>query len=299
MRTLSTLLCLLVVGLNTELTLAASACSEDFKNKNWASAIASCLAEGSHQSFRIGYSYSKINNCTESNKWYKKNDTASAYMNMSLSSCVSDTEKLKLIDQSIAKKPNAANYYWKGEFLSEDIEYYEYSQDALNYFLMSVESEYSGDYQKERAYESLKNLAMYISRHPSNIIVAHRLLDTSIAKSSLNANELKFYEEWIHTLVALPKAALEKYIELVNKHFGLSHQLYVQAFLFKEGIKEIKDTQEAYRLLLLASAEGSTGARYDLNDTEAKLTDTQVKAAKCLAKKSVNPNWFDRKLCEW
>ena len=121
MRTLSTLLCLLVVGLNTQLTLAASACSEDFKNKNWTSAIASCLAEGSRQSFRIGYSYSKINNCTESNKWYKKNDTASAYMNMSLSSCVSDTEKLKLIDQSIAKKPNAANYYWKGEFLSEDV----------------------------------------------------------------------------------------------------------------------------------------------------------------------------------
>ena len=231
----------------------------------------------------------------------------------------------KLLDVSIIKPVLGAELLWYLELNTEmfldypkstvdkyvqlvnkhsHIDHQRYVQSILQAKIIgiigSLSAEVTSDAEKQKASQSLDLVIEFFEEtKPSNDMVATKLLDISIMKPVLEPKLLRFYELNAEMFLDYPKSTVDKYVQLVNKHSHISHQLYVKAMLLQGDTKEIKGVHESYRLLLLASVKGSLKAGANADSLKAQLSSDQVEAAKCLVKKGVNPTWIDRKLCYW
>ncbi len=288
--------------------ISESLCTKLFDENKFGEALQPCLEE--NDNFRLGYIYAQKNNCSKSQEYYKKNGSSTAYMNMAVrfiyatAGCSKD---LKLAEDylniSINKDKNSGNFHTFGdlEMMKAGVNPERYfdkpNYEAFKYYVQSINYFPSSDWDNKRKSESLEKVKDYIYLSDASKGLNY-LLEISLEKKP-SEEVSKLIEENENYFFNSDKDIIKDFTKYVELYFSSEDNIYLKGKMFELGVGHIENYEEAYRIYLIASSEGSVKARKAKEKIRDKLTQDQIKKATCLAEKGLNPSWMQKQLCKW
>jgi len=313
--------------------VSANTCISLFDDGDYEAAIPLCQKEKDY--FRLGYIYSKKDDCLNMEKYYRLSKSSDAKGNLGVhliygqKGCEKNAvEGIKLLKEAISK----------GEQGYADILGDHYKKEnnkalAKTYYKQSIKLKtYFSDWDKDRAREShyelvklfntkekkkfyLKNLELPNSPNEWEKKMAEMAFQG--LKNVLNTSEKLnlFFKDT--TRKAEYRCEIGK--DLYNRDFqslliDLQEQKkkdkfigrlcegqkeYFLALTFENGLGNKEDFREAYRLFLMAGSKGNIDAKSARDRIRDKLSPEQISEATCLADYGLEPSMYGKWKCGW
>lgn len=310
---------------------SAESCRDIFDRGEYENALPSCLAEAKH--FETGYIYGTLNDCANMTKHYNLDNSSAAIGNLGLSllrgsrGCTKDEAQAKLyLEKSISD-----GHVGYGNFLGD---YYKKNNpaEAKKYYRLSVNTTSYSEWTQDRARESYSQLILLLNPTQKKSFY----LENITQRSSESAWRKELAQKSISGLVKmldtdeLVELFLGSYISNEQNRCELGRQITSDYFLslvsmlvkegkknafvdrlcknekeyfigrtFEDGIGNKEDFSEAYRLYLIAGANGNSLAKAARERIRDRLTPEQIQEAICLADFGVEPSYFNRVRCKF
>jgi len=310
---------------------SAESCRDIFDRGEYENALPSCLAEAKH--FETGYIYGTLNDCANMTKHYNLDNSSAAIGNLGLNllygskGCTKDEAQARLY----LEKAISDGSVGFGDVLGD---YYKETNpaDAKKFYRLSVNNTSSSEWAQDRASESYLQLMLLLSpQQKKSFYLENIKLNSSetawekelVQKSvsglvkMLNTDEL--VELFLGSYISNEKNRCELGRQIISDNFSILVSMLVKegkknAFVirlcksekgyfigrtFEDGLGNKEDFSEAYRLYLIAGANGNSLAKAARERIRDRLTSEQIQEAICLADFGVEPSFFNRMRCKF
>ena len=311
---------------------SAETCDSLFYDQLYTEALPLCLK--AKDNFKLGFIYSLQNNCLMMKKHYLLDGTSDAKGNMGMRllngtrGCEEDVPSGIMFLKEAVEGGSVGFGRWLGKHYSA----VDNKKMAKVYYRKSVD--YIGDYDwsVDRARESFGELIKLLNEkelknfylRKINVSTIATDWEQELASKAINAlKSLLDTEEKLELLLenTVSNATYKCEIgeNLYNSDFqGLIVELKKQnktsAYIsrlcegdkeyfigktFENGLGNKEDFQEAYRLYLIAGANGNEYAKAARDRIRDQLTPEQVQEAVCLADYGIEPSYFNKVRCKF
>lgn len=315
----------------TSTLASAESCRDIFDRGEYENALPSCLAEARH--FETGYIYGRLDDCGNMIKYYKLSGYNGAIGNLGLNLLRGESGCTKDEVQGVAYLKQSVSDGSKGhaEFLGN---YYRKKNpgEARKYYRLSAENTSTGKWDQDRARESYIQLMFLLSpEQKKSFYLEHIKLSSSQSvwgkelgqKAVTGLVNMLDTDELIELFMGVQISNVQNRCELgrqiASQNFSNLVSMLVRegkkdAFAnrlcrgnreyfigqtFEDGFGNKEDFSEAYRLYLIAGANGNSLAKAARERIRDRLTPDQIQEAVCLADFGVEPTYFNRMRCKF
>jgi TPR repeat protein len=311
---------------------SAETCSSVYSNGLYEEALPLCLQE--EDNFKLGVIYGKQNNCLMMKKYYRLADAPKAKGNMGLHlltgtrGCEKDVPSgITLLEEAVE-----GGRVGFGRWLGKHYSAVDNKKMAKVYYRKSVD--YIGDYDwsVDRARESFGELIKLLNEkelknfylRKINVSTIATDWEQELASKAINAlKSLLDTEEKLEFLLENTVSNATYKCEIGENLYNLDFQglivelkkknktsAYISRLCegdkeyfigktFENGLGNKEDFQEAYRLYLIAGANGNEYAKAARDRIRDQLTPEQVQEAVCLADYGIEPSYFNKVRCKF
>ena len=290
LRTIITTICLVL----TSVAGQASECRRVFDEGNYEKALPICIKED--RNFELGYIYGSYKkNCVLMEKYYLKSGSNSSIGNLGInllygkSGCDENIDEgIKYLNQTVDK--GSVHY---ADILGDHYRKVGNRKLAKTNYLKVVKSEASNDWQQNRTNESFNELMKLLNFEEKTKLLAARDLNKD-KKCELGRI---LYTDYFTKIIE--KFGYQHQDKQFTKSLCKGDREYFLGLTFENGFGNKEDLREAYRLYLLAGAEGSPDAKRARDRIRDQLSPEQIAAATCIADYGLDPNIFYKWRCGW
>lgn len=311
---------------------SAETCDSLFYDQLYTEALPLCLK--AKDNFKLGFIYSLQNNCLMMKKHYLLDGTSAAKGNMGMRllrgtrGCEEDVPSGIMFLKEAVEGGSVGFGRWLGDHYSA----VDNKKMAKVYYRKSVDYTGDFDWRVDRARESfgeliklynekeLKKFYLEKIKPPVNatdweqelaskaINGLKGILDTEEKLSLLlesTASNAKYKCEIGENLYNSDFQGLVVELKKQNKTTAFTNSLckgdkeYFLGKTFENGLGNKEDFQEAYRLYLIAGANGNEYAKAARDRIRDQLAPEQVKEAVCLADYGIEPSYFNKVRCKF
>ena len=310
---------------------SAETCGSLYEDGLYEEALPLCLK--AKDNFRLGVIYSRLNDCQNMKKYYLRSG-ASAKGNMGMHllfgnrGCEKDVQRgLQFLEQAI--KGGRLGF---SDILGDHYREIGNKEMAKVHYRKSVNNKAANDWDVDRARDSYSQLIkllngkelkkFYIEKINAPINATDweeemaskainglkGILDTKEKLSLLlenTASKAKYKCEIGANLYNSDFQGLVKELAKQNKTRTFISRLckgdkeYFIGKTFENGLGNKEDLQEAYRLYLIAGANGNESAKAARDRIRDQLTPEQIQEAVCLADYGLIPSYLNKVLCKF
>ena len=312
---------------------SAETCSSVFSNGLYEEALPLCLQE--KDNFRLGFIYARLNDCQNQTKHYLLSVNPSAKGNLGISflygrnGCEKDIPRgLQFLEQaikgskfgfadilgdhyrSIGNKKMAKVYYRKSvnnKFIMSDWEidraHDSYSQltkllngkELKKFYIEKINAPINAtDWEQEMASKAINGLKGILDTKEKLSLLLENTASKAKYKCEIGAN---LYNSDFQGLVK--ELAKQNKTRTFISRLCKGDKEYFIGKTFENGLGNKEDLQEAYRLYLIAGANGNESAKAARDRIRDQLTPEQIQEAVCLADYGLVPSYLNKVLCKF
>jgi TPR repeat protein len=321
---------LLALTLIVPAPASAETCQSLFDNGLYKEALPLCL--GKNDNFRLGYIYSTLNDCQNLKKYYLRSGTsAKGNLGVNLLYGSSGCEKDVVSGVLYLKQAVDGGAVGFADILGDHYRRTNKKAAKVNY-RKSTDYKGNDDWTVKKARDSFGELIKLFNEkelknfYLNKINVRNNASDWEHELASKAINALKSLldtgeklELLLENTVSNAKYKCEIGESLYNRDFQglvveLKRQNKEKAFIynlckgdkeyflgktFENGLGNKEDFQKAYRLYLIAGANGNESAKAARDRIRGQLTPEQIQEAVCLADYGIEPSYFNKVRCKF
>lgn len=273
----------------------ASECDRLFyEEEDRKAALPHCKSEEKY--FHVGWIYGELyKNCYEMKKYYRKDDSSSSIGNLGMSLLGGTSGCEQSIEEGLGYLKKAIE---KGGTGFADILGDHYSKSNKNlakkYYIKATKiNSFTSNWGKNRAEDALTALLRILSsKEEIDLFLKNSLGQRS--QCELSDHLLKNDPEYL-----VKYLARESLTTTFKNNLCENQRAYFLGYTHEMGLGNKEDFREAYRLYLIAGAEGNTLAKEARDRIRKQLSTEQVGQATCLADYGLEPSFFYKWRCGW
>lgn len=274
----------------------ASECSRlIYEEEDLKAALPHCKSEEKY--FHVGYIYGQeYKNCYEMKKYYLKSESSASIGNLGMNFLNGTGGCEQTIEEGVGYLKKAIE---KGGTGYADVlgdHYYKLKKNKLakKYYIKATKvKNFTADWGKDRAEESLTALIRILSTNEEIDLFLENILGQQ-SQCKLSDRLLKDDPEFL-----VKYLTRESLITTFKNSLCEDQKAYFLGYTHEIGLGNKEDFREAYRLYLIAGAEGNILAKKARDRIRKQLSTEQVGQATCLADYGLEPNFFYKWRCGW
>lgn len=316
-------------------SVSAATCESLYNDESYDEALPLCLAEKSY--FRLGYIYGQKADCSNMEKYYRLDNSASAKGNLGITFLYGSRGCTKAVLEgvSLLKKAVIAGNQGYAADLGDHYRKEGKTKLATEYYIKAINTTSPSEWAQTRARRSYVELiklldAKALKAFHLNNLIPGKVVSVSLTEwrdelaqrasdylqGNLNITERldvffkpelsseircdwgeKLYQNSFHELVKSLKnqGSFERFTDNLCK----GGKEYFVAKTYENGFGNKEDFQAAYRLYLIAGAQGNTSAKAARERIRDQLSSEQVAEAVCLADYGIEPAYYQKLLCKF
>jgi TPR repeat protein len=318
-------------------SVSAATCESLYSDESYDEALPLCLAEKSY--FRLGYIYGQKADCSNMEKYYRLHNSATAKGNLGLNFLYGNKGCTKAVLEgvSLLKEAVIAGDHGYAAVLGDHYRKEGKTKLATEYYTKAINITSRSEWAQTRARSSYEELIKLLDAKALRAFHLNNLIPKEEAKSSpeisnwrnelaqraseylqsnLNITERLdvFFKSGLSSEIRCDwgeKLYQNSFQELVNilKNQGSFERFsdnlcnggkeYFVAQTYENGFGNKEDFQAAYRLYLIAGAQGNTSAKAARERIRDQLSPEQVAEAVCLADYGIEPAYYQKLLCKF
>jgi hypothetical protein len=316
----------------TPSSVLAAKCREAYDNARYEIAINLCLKEKDYDA--VARSYGALKDCGNLQKYYRLVGKPYALGNIGINllggyrGCEKDTfTGVRILEEDVIESRKAYAHFLGKHYLQDG-----QLARAKKYFRLALDQTQIMEWDRDRARDALNELLKLYDADEKKILYLEKIHipqnatdweDELASKSLIDLQEILNTTEKIDFVLSNRRATSElkckfgrrlyqnDFRELIMK---LNQQNNTNAFVkllckgdkefflaktYENGLGNVEDFQEAYRLYLLAGANGNLAAKDARDRVRDKLSQEQIKFASCLANFGMEPSYLNKLRCKF